>query len=63
MINFMGRAAGKLGTLSKGMAAVAEEGVERSAASREQPTLPSSSEISPRGTPAPLRKVCCSPPC
>jgi hypothetical protein len=52
MINFMGRAAGKLGTLSRGMAAVEEEGSERSTAPREPPVLPSSSEASPRATPA-----------
>ncbi|BDA44048.1 hypothetical protein COCOBI_05-2320 [Coccomyxa sp. Obi] len=51
MINFMGRAAGKLGTLSRGMAAVEEEGSRRSEASREPLVLPSSSEISPRATP------------
>lgn len=50
MINFMGRAAGKLGTLSKGMAAVEEEGSQRSEAV-EPLVLPSSSEISPRATP------------
>ncbi len=54
MINFMGRAAGKLGTLSRGMAAVEEEASEggRARAPREPPVLPSSSEASPRGTPA-----------
>lgn len=51
MINFMGRAAGKLGTLSRGMAAVEEEASQRSPASKEPLVLPSSSEISPRATP------------
>ncbi len=51
MINFMGRAAGKLGTLSRGMAGVEEEGSQRSETSREPLVLPSSSEISPRATP------------
>ncbi|CAL8470033.1 g9575 [Coccomyxa elongata] len=51
MINFMGRAAGKLGTLSRGRAGVEEEGSQRSGTSREPLVLPSSSEISPRATP------------
>lgn len=49
MINFMGRAAGKLGTLSKGMAAVCEEEAgEGAPSSSSLLLLPSSSEASPR---------------
>ncbi len=55
MINFMGRAAGKLSSLSKGMAAIAEgndklhaAAVAEAEAEASPLVLPSSSEASPR---------------